>query len=397
MTNQMQKFYDNLFKRNNEALRNIFKKEIKPNFLIELKSKIIEKLGNELPKLFNLNPNYDNVISGNQDLFFEFEICKHIVGVHSSYSLFLLDDERIKNEKSDTYKEKIINEVILNLKLRNYGSSYFRNTPITYGERFIYFPIPYDLFVISNRMNYILATNKNNFPFLCFYISISNKSLATLSLLEDNLFSSAYPLCRGIIELYIKLLILSKSNQKTLNEYSNFINYDMYRREHKEYPKEFNEKYNNRIKDDCSVNDYLNYGWVDYIPNYHTIVTKKQYSFYGLLNYLKTVYKNMDITFNSLSNLYQLCNGYTHGNIESGGYPLIHYFEISMILSGILINTYSGLCKILNQDTKIENIDIIEKTQKDYKLFEKKYREIDDNKLQIHYTKLKNKLYSFTT
>ena len=41
-----------------------------------------------------------------------------------------------------------------------------------------------------------------------FYVNIFNKSLAALALIEDNLLDSAYPICRGVIELYIKLLSL---------------------------------------------------------------------------------------------------------------------------------------------------------------------------------------------
>ena len=40
------------------------------------------------------------------------------------------------------------------------------------------------------------------------YRTIANKGLAALTLLEGNFFDSAYPICRGITELYLKLLTL---------------------------------------------------------------------------------------------------------------------------------------------------------------------------------------------
>ena len=75
-------------KDQNLALRNLFKNEIKPNFLIKIYNKVKEKLGNNLIKYYNLTLTLENSLSGNIDNI-EYDICKMIVGIHKSNMIFV--------------------------------------------------------------------------------------------------------------------------------------------------------------------------------------------------------------------------------------------------------------------------------------------------------------------
>lgn len=62
----------------------------------------------------------------------------------------------------------------------------------------------------------------------CFSIitTIVNKGLAALSLLEDNFLDNAYPICRGIIELYVQFLLLV-NKPEAISTYDKFAKYDL--------------------------------------------------------------------------------------------------------------------------------------------------------------------------
>ncbi len=61
-----------------------------------------------------------------------------------------------------------------------------------------------------------------------------------------------------------------------------------------------------------------------------------------------------------------MCHGYTHGSIQYVKYPLINYFEISMILTYIISHSYQIVCERYSVTTKINEIDILEKLNSDF-------------------------------
>ena len=70
-----------------------------------------------------------------------------------------------------------------------------------------------------------------------FYGVIYN-GLSALSLLEGNLLGMAYPLCRGAIEMYIKLLILNIRTE-FYDWYEKFRMFEVEYSCRQTYPKEF--------------------------------------------------------------------------------------------------------------------------------------------------------------
>ena len=169
---------------------------------------IIQAIMDNFPEIYNyydMQMSMEKVVAGNELM--DFDICRMIVGCNSSNIIFLSDDERVALEKSSDYKRKLALNVEKNIKLRRYGSAYFRRQSIMQGDMYLAHNVPYNIFVMSLRMNEILHFNKKENPYLLLYYSLSNKALATLSLLEDNFLDNCYPICRAIIELYLKLLL----------------------------------------------------------------------------------------------------------------------------------------------------------------------------------------------
>lgn len=352
----------------NKSLRQLFSSKIKGNFLLEIMYNVIDNLGNKISKYYDLElPDNKKLVSANIELPF-YDICRHIVGLHRSNLVFETEDERIKKESDEEYKNLLINQVIENIKLRDYGSAYFRKQAIVEGESFIFFHIPYNIFVLCLRMNELLTSYTTKDIYYTIFTTISNKGTAALSLLEDNFLDNAYPICRGIIELYIKLLLLLNCPETVTNAYYKFTEYELMQSCcNQNYPKEFNDLFENRKNKKCKNKiDYLHFGWLDLIDDFG-VCGAQSYTLNGIIKYLKKKYGNQHSKlFDYLYSLYKICNGYTHGTTPVAKYPLLHYFEISIMLYYTIANTYIILCSRLKTDTKINNIDIINKLETDF-------------------------------
>lgn len=347
------------------ALRNLFKNEIKSNFLIKIYHQVKDTIGEDIYKYYPLTLTMENAISRSYDVA-EYDICKMIIGIHKSNTIFVGENEKRKILESSTYEQKIISDVIKHIKLRNYGSSYFRQKQIILGDRFLYFNLPYDLFVLSIRINELLTINPQT-PYRPIFSKISNMGASALSLLENNFLDNIYSICRGILELYATLVAISQ-NKNALKKYNLLTKLEIqYSQCGKNLSEEFYSLFENRIKKE-SYNEpphqFLHFGWVDELKDYHKIVKRNPYTMKGLLKYLKFV--NKKEYFDIYENFYNQCHSYTHANILTPAYPLLSYFEINIMLYLTLASAYENLCDILQTDTDINGIDIIAKTNQDY-------------------------------
>lgn len=301
----------------------------------------------------------------------EYDICRMIVGIHRAHSVFLSKPDIQKNEKSDKYRQQIISETIEKIKLRPYSSIYFRKKIFFQGEEFLYYPLPYNLFAMCVKMGELLKsdTKINAWP---LYYGVMYHGISALSLLEDNLLGSAYPLCRSAFEIYLKLLIQNAYPElhKWHEKFSNFeIEQSCCSQT---YPKEFLTLFQKRIcQTSKSKAAYLHFGWVDFIDGYHNVVKKSPYSVYGLLTFLKNDDKNFELE--QQEKLYKSCHAYTHGSVQTAKYPLLHYFEISIMLYYIIRKTFLLLCDIRKEKPLINGIDIITKIDRDFKLLHDQY------------------------
>ena len=377
---------EKISRENDKALRSLFGKYIKGNFLIEMKHFIMDNLP-EIYNYYDMQMSMEKVVAGNELM--DFDICRMIVGCHSSNIIFLSDDERVALEKSSDYKRKLALNVEKNIKLRRYGSAYFRRQSIMQGDMYLAHNVPYNVFVMSLRMNEILHFNKKENPYLLLYYSLSNKALATLSLLEDNFLDNCYPICRAIIELYLKLLLF-KDYPNLVEEHNKFNAFEVRQSCcEQEYPEEFNEIYRERInKNRTKKVDYLHYGWVDKIPEYHNIINNQPYSINGILSFLRATHVEEEWNlFDSLEVFYKMCHGYTHGNVGFARFPLLHYFEVSIILHLAISHTYTMLCEDLEVDRKINDIDILEKAEEEFTVLNEQYQKKSTKLFERHHKK----------
>lgn len=381
---------DNIVKEKDKALRRIFGNYIKGNFLIEMKH-YIQRNYIDIYQYYDWDLSAEKFVAGN-DNSIDFDLSRAIVGCHSSNVIFLEDSERISLEKDDKYKKELAEQVVQNVRLRRYGSQFFRQRPIMQGELFLAHNVPYNTFVMAIRISEILDMNLKQSDFVSLYSLISNKTLATLTLLEDNFLDNCYPICRATIELYLKLM-LSKDYPNLIEEYYKFNSFEIDQSCcEQEYPEDFNELFKNRKnKSKPKKIDYLHYGWVDSIPDYHSIINGYPYSINGIFEFLKETHIDEEnYVLSRLEILYKMCHGYTHGNVSSSRYPLLHYFEVSTILHLIVSHTYMQLCKDLEIDTNINGIDIIFKANKDFEVLDNQHHKKSTETFENHYKNKRN-------
>lgn len=377
---------DAFMKEYDKALRRIFSGKIRSNFLTEIRFAVFHALGLDIGKYYDLQLTNEKIVSAGMEKP-ELDICNHIVGIHRANLIFNSEEERLEKEKSIEYRNKLVNDVITHIKLRQFGSVFFQKQVIRHGENFNYYPIPYDLFVLCVRMNDLLFKCKKNDVYISLIATIANKGLAALTLLEGNFFDSAYPICRGITELYLKLLTLLH-NPNAIERFLKFNEYDLLKSCcEQDYSQEFNNIYNNRInKKHNNKADYLHYGWLDTINDYH-LDGMRPYTVSGIIAYLQVKYNNNEQinTLNNIEDLYKMCHGYTHGSVVRSKYPLLHYFEISLMLYYTIFHTYLILCDYLNEETLINDIDIIRKIERDIAQLNTQYCARSTENFEMYY------------
>lgn len=141
------------------------------------------------------------------------------------------------------------------------------------------------------------------------------------------------------------------------------------------FPDEFNKLFANREnKNERNKVEYMHYGFVDKIPNYHDIVKQKPYTFMGVLNYLKANCENETLAaFEMMERLYKMCHVYVHGGVVESRYPLLHYFEISLMLSSVIPSVYEMFCEDYAEESDVFGINVLDKIKADYILLCEQY------------------------
>lgn len=359
--------------QNNDALKRVFKRRIKGCFLIDIKDQVMKNLGLEsLVKYYDFRWSDEKMITGMGEAA-EYDICRMVVGIHRAHSIFLSVDERRKNERSRRYKQQLVSETIEKIKLRFYGSIYFRKNMLLHGEEFLYYPLPYELFAMSTKMSQMLTDGRAINSEQLYYGVIYN-GLSALSLLEGNLLGTAYPLCRGAIEMYLKLVILN-TRTEFYDWYEKFRMFEVEYSCRQTYPKEFNTLFEKRVCQDSKAKaDYLHFGWVDFIDEYHKLAKKFPYSIYGIVTFLKAQNKDRILELKQLEGFYKSCHAYTHGSIQTAKYPVLHYFEISIMLYYVIRGTFLLMCREKAVKALIEENDVISMIDRDFEVLLEQYK-----------------------
>lgn len=381
--------FSKFLKENNEALKKIFSGKIKQSFLIKVLSYIQKEIKyyGEIIKYYRFDFSVETIMKGDTTTI-DYDICRHIVGCHRENMIFVPESERAALQNNQQYIDELARAVVNDISLRAYGDVYFRKQPLTAGDELIYFPTMYHLFVVSIRGSQILQNEKYFSPVKPLFSEIFNKALSSMILIEAGFLDAAYNSCRSAIDNYINLLVLLK-NPTSIEGFSKFLQYDILKENcGKGYTDEFIEVFENRKnKIENIMIKFLQYGWVDSIDKYHILVKNRPYSFGGLMIYLKSISDDKAREeFDFLENNHKKCHAYSHGTTIHSRYPLLNYFELSLMLSVTLIHTYKLLCKDANEDTDINGIDILAILDKEYKILRNKFENRSTQKFEEYYS-----------
>jgi hypothetical protein len=377
------KFAKSISDENNKTIKELFKDKINGSFLIKIKSEVLNKMALDL---FNYYPfQFDNkkILTGTDETP-EYDICRIIVGVHRHHSIFLSEQEIGESQRNAAYQEQLVNEVIEKIRLRRFGSVFFRRKQLLLGDEFLYFPVPYELFVMCMRSICLISENASSF--FVEYRDILNNALSSLTLMENNFLSNAYPLCRGMIEQYLKVLILKK-HPENYKDYERFCNFEIEQSCcSQKYPDEFIELFDKRILSSSkSKVDYLHYGWLDNIESYD-IKSTNRYSIYGIMDYLMAEADDEQHSIlNHIKSLYKMCHGYTHGSAVHVRYPLLQYFEISIMLYHVITTVFNDIYQTLNIDFDPEDKILIENLERDFSLLQEQYKKRSTENFDLYY------------
>ena len=206
------------------------------------------------------------------------------------------------------------------------------------------------------------------------YYGVIYNGFSALSLLEGNLLGTAYPLCRGAIEMYLKLLILNTQTE-FYDWYEKFRMLEVEYSCGQAYPEEFNALFEKRVRQDLkSRADYLHFGWVDYIDGYHKAVKKFPYSIYGIITFFKDKNEVRILELEQLGDFYKSCHAYTHGSIQTAIYPLLHYFEISIMLYHVIRDTFLLMCGEKGVEALVDGNDVISMIDRDFEVLHEQYK-----------------------
>jgi len=371
-------------KNRNRVFKKLFANEINGSFLISTKESVLEILGEEILKLYDFDFSEEKLWTGFDNVV-DYEICKMIVGVHHAHNLFNSKEDIVSCEKDIDYKKMLVEQVMEKVRLRQYAAKLFRQNPLMQGERFIYYPVPYLLFVLCTKIIEIVAQKHVGFKLVDRIYLIARRSLAALFLLEEGYLDVAYSVCRTIIEDYLKLELCFK-NSSLYDEICRFENYEIEQSCcSQEYPEEFEKEYEKRKKNSkCNKAYYLHYGFVDSVDNYHALVKSNPYSIPGIINYLKSGADNASReSLAQLSVFYKMCHGYIHGAVIGSKYPQLHYFEISMILGEIVPHVHKKLCDEFCVEKTVNGIDVPGRFKEEFALLKEQYRERNTEKFEL--------------
>lgn len=375
-----------MYQKNNEievmvnqminSLKSYFSPRIKESFLAKMIRKLISKDYSAI-QYFNINTSFDEFMTGVTNHTALYEISRNIVSIHKSNTIGLKPEEIGQLQYSDKYANELAEQVVVQLSIRNYAGIFFRNRQMVAGEEFIFYPVAYKLFALCTKTSETLYKIKKDYYYPLF-VNVINKSMAALSLIEDNFLDSAYPICRALLEVLIKLLVISDCPDAA-KEHFEFLGYSIDKTVKTNKNDSFQQKFKNRKHNDCSTSEYLHYGWVDSLPNYHEVVKCRHYTFNALVDYYSSREdEKSQATLDAIKMLYNKCHEYAHGNVGNTSWPLISYMELTMMLYYVVVPTYQIMCNMYQEDMTINGVDVLGSVSKDVEKLVNCYNKMGD-------------------
>ncbi len=380
MQNQMKKMLEG-------AMRAKFQHVIQPSFLIKMKAKVMGSIEfSELaPKCYSSIKNGIFEDYGLEIAIVE-DVCSHIAYIHKYYMMEFLNKAEYENESSKEgkkYQEKLKQKVLEQIRIRNLGSAHFGKKvtvgyyPYLYSTRVLVFLVLDEIRKVVERIDVSSDDSLIKFQ-LTTMVYVFKRASGILELLDSGCSDASYCICRQMIEFYTQYLIISK-NPNSLLEYEKFQNYSFEYHSNRRYPEKYKQEFNLKFQN-CTnkpdISKYLNYGWIDSIPEFSYMEDKK-YTIKELFEFLdlrNKVEKNSIGVGKTLTSYYENCNLLTHANSVSVN-PFFSNIEIATMVVSILKALALDLVHHCGISIMFEGVDIIDLCEKNMKEINK----INDN------------------
>ncbi len=386
---QIEQMYDDIKKKIDETIRVSFKNIIQPSFLIKMKYRIMnsEEFLSIAKQKYDPIGMYQNL---EIDLVTVEDVCKNIAYIHQ-YNMSIVKNPRDFEEESlngREYFEKLKKQVIDNIKFRKLGSETF-SAHYSFG----YYPYLYALRVVvhffSLELEKVIAIHFNTANgierFRLRTISdIFRRTRGILGLMDDDCTDACYGICRQIIEFNTHYKILVRFPD-AIEEYGKFVNYQIQYDLTKNFPPEFEEKYNLTLEQEKTNRQkkirYLNYGWMDKIEEFKNLKNKK-YSVKGLFEFIdiQNSLRNREIRDGEImKDYYEKCSLLSHGNQVIFNYFLGN-IEIAIYIFPIIEALAKDLRDMYGIAEEIDGINVLEYTRKRIVDAESKFKTISNDK-----------------
>lgn len=347
----------------NEALKRLFKDKIKISFLF----KVLHTL-NKKYDLYNLISNsYSpscHTIFGYDSI--DLTICHHICGVHSFNTLFLKEQDRVKLHNSQKYIDSLCKTVYNQISFYNFDEQHVKKLMCNEDYGFMYYPPIYSLYILSLKLTDFINKIINNLneknderkeiEIQLISSIISNSNLIFI-ILQNGFYENIYPLLRQNIETFVIFLTL-KYSKTDLKQYKKFQNYKIKYDSNFEFEKEFVDLYESSTMR-CSIQEYLNYGWIDEVIESYYLNDKNKYTIkflIKLVNLLIKKEKNINDYCKNLYSYYQKSHYFTHSKLFNRKFDILTIMDISQALHIILL----GISKEVNFTDENDNPNIID-------------------------------------
>ena len=80
-----------------------------------------------------------------------------------------------------------------------------------------------------------------------------------------------------------------------------------------------------------------------------------------------------------------MCHGYTHGSAVYVRYPLLQYFEISVMLYHVITTIFNDIYQTLNIDFDPVDKILIENLERDFSLLQEQYKKRSTENFDLYY------------
>ena len=97
LPNNFSQIAERIQRQNNRSLKELFKNDIRGSFLIDIKYRVLNAIAEKFFELYDFRWSDERMVTGIGPEP-EYDICKHIVGVHKANTIFLTTEDSSLNK-----------------------------------------------------------------------------------------------------------------------------------------------------------------------------------------------------------------------------------------------------------------------------------------------------------